>query len=101
MFVLPLIYCTAFFAAIHALYKKREQGIFLFIVFGLPIYTISLSVSYMFGLEKLIPFLQVFKEASILLFLLYAITKLKSDNNWTPIDKLMFSFLCINILYAV
>lgn len=101
MFVLPLIYCTAFFAAIHALYKKREQGIFLFIVFGLPIYTISLSVSYMFGLEKLIPFFQVFKEASILLFLLYTITNLKSDNNWTSVDKLMFSFLCINILYAL
>jgi len=101
MFVLPLIYCTAFFAAIHALYKKREQGIFLFIVFGLPIYTISLSVSYMFGLEKLIPFFQVFKEASILLFLLYAITNLKSGNNWTSVDKLMFSFLCINILYAL
>ncbi|MFZ9208921.1 MAG: O-antigen ligase family protein [Sediminibacterium sp.] len=101
MFVLPLIYCTAFFAAIHALYKKREQGIFLFIVFGLPIYTISLSVSYMFGLEKLIPFFQLFKEASILLFLLYAITNLKSGNNWTSVDKLMFSFLFINILYAV
>jgi len=101
MFVLPLIYCTAFFAAIHALYKKREQGIFLFIVFALPIYTISLSVSYMFGLEKLIPFLQLFKEISILLFLTYAITQLKSDNNWTSIDKLMFAFLCINILYAL
>jgi len=101
MFVLPLIYCSAFFAAIHALYKKREQGIFLFIIFGLPIYTISLSVSYMFGLEKLIPFLQVFKETSIVLFLLYAIRHLKSDNNWTSIDKLMFSFLGINILYAL
>jgi len=55
----------------------------------------------MFGLEKLIPFFQVFKEASILLFLLYAITNLKSDNNWTSVDKLMFSFLCINILYAL
>ena len=101
MFVLPIIYCSAFFAAIHALYKKREQGIFLFIIFGLPIYTISLSVSYMFGLEKLIPFLQVFKETSIVLFLLYAIRHLKSDNNWTTIDKLMFSFLGINILYAL
>jgi hypothetical protein len=101
MFVLPIIYCSAFFAAIHALYKKREQGIFLFIIFGLPIYTISLSVSYMFGLEKLIPFLQVFKETSIVLFLLYAITNLKSDNNWTNIDKLMFLFLGINILYAL
>jgi hypothetical protein len=68
MFVLPIIYCSAFFAAIHALYKKRQQGIFLFIIFGLPIYTISLSVCYMFGLEKLIPFFQVFKEASIVLF---------------------------------
>ena len=81
MFVLPLIYCSAFFAAIHALYKKREQGIFLFIIFGLPIYTISLSVAYMYGLEKLIPFFQVFKEISIVFFLLYAISQLKSNNN--------------------
>ena len=101
MFVLPLIYCTAFFAAIHALYKKRDQGIFLFIVFGLPIYSISLSVSYLYGLEKLIPFLQLFKEISIVAFLFYAITHLKSDNNWTSIDKLMFSFLCVNLLYAL
>ncbi|MFM6969984.1 MAG: hypothetical protein ACKOWZ_06270, partial [Sediminibacterium sp.] len=101
MFVLPLIYCTAFFAAIHALYKKRDQGVFLFIVFGLPIYTISLSVSYMFGLEKLIPFLQLFKEIIILFYLTYAITQLKSDNNWTSIDKLMFTFLCVNLLYAL
>ena len=101
MFVLPLIYCTAFFAAIHALYKKKDQGIFLFIVFGLPIYAISLSVSYMYGLEKLIPFLQLFKEISIVTFLIYAIKHLKSDNNWTRIDAFMFTFLCINVLYAV
>jgi hypothetical protein len=101
MFVLPLIYCTAFFSAIHALYKKRDQGIFLFIVFGLPIYTISLSVLHMFGLQKLIPFFQLFKETSILFFLLYAITQLKSDNKWTLIDKLMFLFLCINLIYAL
>ena len=101
MFVLPLIYCTAFFAAIHALYKKKDQGIFLFIVFGLPIYAISLSVSYMYGLEKLIPFLQLFKEISIVAFLIYAIKHLKSDNNWTRIDAFMFTFLCINVLYAV
>lgn len=101
MFVLPLIYCTAFFAAMHALYKKREQGLFLFIVFGLPIYSISLSISYLYGLEKIIPFFQLFKEISIVTFLLYAISQLKSDNNWTPIDKLMFGFLFVNILYAL
>ena len=101
MFVLPLIYCTAFFAAIHSLYKKREQGIFLFILFGLPIYTISLSVSYMIGIEKMIPFFQLFKETSVLLFIVYAISQLKSDNIWTPIDKLVLSFLCVNLVYAL
>ena len=93
MFVLPLIYCTAFFAAIHALYKKRDQGVFLFIVFGLPIYTISLSVSYMFGLEKLIPFLQLFKE---IIILFYQFLVIRQED--TTFMKRLFKYLCNIIL---
>ena len=101
MIVLPIIFCSAFFAALYALFQKQERGIFIFLIFGLPIYTISLSISYQYGLTKFIPVIQLFKEIIIIAYLGYAISKLKATNTFTNIDKLIFAFLGINIAYAL
>lgn len=100
MIVLPIIFCTAFFAALLALYQKQERGVFIFLIFALPIYSISLSVCFQFGLIKLIPAIQTFKEIIIISYLAFAISKLKSNSKWTIIDKLILAFLGVNTFYA-
>jgi hypothetical protein len=100
MIVLPIIFCSAFFASLYALFQKQERGIFIFLIFGLPIYTISLSICYQYGLTKFIPALQTSKEVIVVAYLVYAIAKLKATTTWTSIDKLVFAFLGVNIIYA-
>ena len=73
---------------------------FLFILFGLPIYTLSLSIAHMYGFTKLVPVLQTFKEITIVGFFVYAFSQLKTNNNWQTLDKIMLAFFCYNLLYV-
>ena len=100
MFIFPIIYIALFIASLYFLKEKQPNGIFLFILFGLPIYTLSLSVSHLYGFTKMVPFLQTFKEITILGFFLYAFSQLKTDNNWQTLDKIMLAFFCYNLLYV-
>lgn len=100
MFVFPIIYITLFIASLYFLKEKQPKGIFLFILFGLPIYTLSLSIAHMYGFTKLVPVLQTFKEIVILGFLMYAFFQLKTNNNWQTLDKIMLAFFCYNLLYV-
>ncbi len=100
MFLFPVIYITLFIASLYFLKEKQPNGIFLFILFGLPIYTLSLSITHMYGFTPLVPVLQTFKEMLILGFFVYALTQLRTDNNWQTLDKIMLAFFCYNLLYV-
>ncbi len=100
MFVFPIIYISAFIASIYFLKEKQSKGIFIFILFGLPIYTLSLSISHMYGFTQLVPVMQTFKEITIVGFFVYAFSQLKTNNNWQTLDKIMLAFFCYNLLYV-
>ncbi|MGZ4090689.1 MAG: hypothetical protein ACXVNO_08215, partial [Bacteroidia bacterium] len=66
MFIFPLIYVISFFIAAREVLKGNREGILIFLIFGLSIYTTAMSVTFMLGLKVLIPFFQFFKEILVL-----------------------------------
>ena len=69
MFVFPILYISFFIATLRSLAADKVKGIMLFVVFALPIYTTTLSVTHLYGFTAWIPYLQSFKEITIVLFL--------------------------------
>ena len=99
MFLFPLLYITLFICSLYFLKEKQPNGIFLFILFGLPIYTISLSITQMYGFTQLVPVLQTFKEVLILSFFITNFFQIKNNTKWQTLDKIMLAFFCYNLLY--
>ncbi len=101
MFIFPIFYVGLFITSLFYLSQKQQKGIFLFLLFGLPIYIISLSVAHMYGFGKMVPFMQSFKEASILLYLGFALFSLKvNETKWHLLDKIMVALFFYNLLYV-
>lgn len=101
MFLFPILYIAFFLVSLKYLAQDKVKGILLFIVFGLPIYTMALSVSYMYGLSKLIPVMQSFKELSLLLYLGYAILNIREKIQLQWMDRIMLAFFCYVFLYVL
>ncbi|SJZ73712.1 O-antigen ligase family protein [Sediminibacterium ginsengisoli] len=101
MFLFPCIYITAFFTAIYKLANNKQDGILFFIIFGLPIYITSLSISHMYGLGKIIPVLQILKEVTVLIALLVFVSHHKKKIRLTTADWLVLSYAAYNLLYIV
>ena len=100
MFLFPVIYIAAFILSIKNLFQKKLNGIFLFFIFGLPIYITSLSVTYQLGFTKLVPILQSFKELLLIGLLAYLIVTFKRKIHFHLIDKLVLFFLGYSLLYV-
>ena len=101
MLLFPIIYISSFLYSLVSLFKKKVSGIFLFLVFGLPIYTTALSVSYTSGLGKMLPLLQSFKEILILSALGYLLYYFSRKFVWHLIDKLIVVFFLYSLLYII
>lgn len=101
MFLFPILYIAFFLVSLKYLAQDKVKGILLFIVFGLPIYTMALSVSYMYGFSKLIPVMQSFKELLLLLYLGYAILNIREKIQMQWMDKIMLAFFCYVFLYVL
>ena len=77
------------------------EGLLIFLVFGLPIYINTMSVSFAAGLGKAIPFLQSFKELLVVIscvlisFSVHQYKKIKLHF----IDKLMIFFFLYTLAY--
>lgn len=100
MFLFPIIYICSFLFFVRDLVRNKFEAIVRFIVFGLPIYTIALSVSYLYGLSSLNPFLQSFKETAIILALGLLIYKLNKKIKFHIIDRLMLVFFFYVLIYV-
>lgn len=101
MFLFPVIYITAFILSVYYLLKDKVRGVLLFFVFGLPLYTIALSVSFMYGFRKYIPFLQSFKEIIVLAALVYLLLAMKKKLKLHLVDKLIIAFFLYSSLYVL
>jgi hypothetical protein len=103
LLLFPLIYITAFIYGLFHLAKSKMQGLLVFLIFGLPIYINTMSVSFAFGLAKAIPFLQFFKEfivvisCVIIAFSVHEYKKIKLHF----IDKLVIFFFLYTLAYFI
>jgi len=100
MFLFPIIYISFFLATLKSLAANKVKGIMLFVIFGLPIYTTTLSVTYLLGFGNWIPYLQAFKEITILLFLGYCILNMQTKFKWQWMDKIIAGFAIYACLYT-
>lgn len=101
LLIFPIIYVLSFLASILALIRGRNNAVFLFIIFGLPIYTTSLSISFDLGMRWLVTLIQYSKETLILVFFINTILSINKRPVLYTIDKLILSFLLLNLLYLV
>ncbi len=92
MFLFLIIYICSFLFFLKDLFKGNPDGIVRFIIFGLSIYTVSLSISYLYGYSKINPFFQSFKEIAILSTLVYLLYKLDKKIRFQIVDKLVLAF---------
>lgn len=101
IFLFPFVYVLSFFYAIVRLFKKKIDGFLIFIVCGLPIYINALSVSFLFGLGKWIPYLQSLKEIAVIATLFVVIREITKLPVLHLIDKLILVFFGYTLLYVI
>ena len=101
MFIFPLIYIISFFVAAREVLKGNRDGVLIFLIFGLSMYTTAMSVTFMLGLKALIPFFQFFKELLILSTLLLNIISLKHRPRFHAIDFAILLFLFYLVIDAI
>jgi len=101
MFVFTLIFVASFVIAFREVLKGRRDGVLIFIILGLSMYTTAMSVTYTLGLKLFVPVFQYFKEILILCTLTLNIVKLRYRPRFHLIDYAIFSFLALTLLYAL
>ena len=101
IFLFPFVYVLSFFYAIVRLFKKKIDGFLIFIVCGLPIYINALSVSFLFGLGKWIPYLQSLKEIAVMATFFVVIREINKRPVFHLIDKLVIVFFAYTFLYVL
>lgn len=101
MILFPIIFFSAFFVSLKDLIVRNKQGIFVFMIIGLPIYTTSMAVALQSGLGDLIPFMQPLKELLILILLGTSIWELKRKIRLQKVDYAILAYLGYNILYVI
>lgn len=99
LIVFPLIYLLAFFFSVKEIAGGRRQGILLFFIFGLSIYTSTLSVLFTLGLRDLIIFFQPLKEFLILVVLGICIWYYRQRFVLQVIDYLVIAFFLYSLIY--
>lgn len=101
LFIFPLIYLTSFFVALREVIKGYRQGVLVFLIFGLSMYTTAMSVAFLLGLKDLIPIFQYFKEVLIISLFILNIVTLKYIPRLHLIDYAILAFLAYTLLYAI
>ena len=101
MFVFPVIYISSFLAALYCLFRNKPEGILIFLICGLPIYTTTLSIVNMYGFPSVVPVLQSFKELLILASLGHVLYHYRGKLQLHLVDKLMLFFWGYTLLYVL
>ena len=101
LLLFPLIYIASFIYGVYHLAKSKMEGLLIFMIFGLPIYINTMSVSFASGLGIAIPYLQFFKELLVVLscvFISFTVHQYKKIKLHF-IDKLMIFFFLYTLAY--
>lgn len=87
--------------AVREVLKGRTEGILLFLIFGLSMYTTAMSVAFMMGFKSLIPVFQFFKEILVLSVLTLNILSLRYRPRFHLLDYAILAFLGYTFIYAI
>ena len=87
--------------AVREVCKGRTEGILLFLIFGLSMYTTAMSVAFMMGFKSLIPVFQFFKEILVLSVLTLNILSLRYRPRFHLLDYAILAFLGYTFIYAI
>ncbi len=101
LILFPLIYISSFIFALKGIITGNRQSALLFLLFGLPIYISTLSITFSMGFGGVIGFLQVFKELLIFLLLSSQLINLKTRFKYHWLDYLVIAYFLYLFLYAV
>ena len=101
MIIFTLIFIFSFVIAMREIIKGDTQGLLLFIIFGLSMYTTAMSVAFTIGLKGFIPVLQFFKEIIVLIVLGINLFSLRKKPRFHIIDYLILFFFGYTFLYAI
>lgn len=99
LIVFPLIFLLAFLFSVKEIAGGQKQGILLFFIFGLSIYTTTLSVLFNLGLRELIIFFQPLKELLVLAVLGICIWQYRQKFVLHIIDYLVIIFFLYSLIY--
>ena len=101
LFIFPIIYFISFLQSLLRLIERKIEDFLVFFVFGLPIYTTSLSLSFLYGLGFLVPVMQSFKEISVIAGLSFVLYHWKRKIQLHLIDKLLLLFFVYTFIYVL
>jgi len=101
MFIFPLVFIISFFFALREIYNGNTSGVLIFMIFGISMYTTAMSVTFLYGLKDIIPFMQSFKELMILLVLVLNLFALRHKPRLHLLDYLILSLFTYLVLYAI
>lgn len=101
MFIFPIIYIVAFLMTIREFLKGKKQAFFIFLIFGLSIYTTAMSVTFKLGFSSSIGFLQSFKELLVIGLLSWSVYDLKEKVKFHFIDYAILAYFTYTFLYVI
>ncbi len=99
VYIFPLLFLISFAISLYKILRGDPNGLFVFLIGGLPFYAISLSSFYLLGGKNIIPFIQSTKELIILLSLVTLILQNNTQFKWTLLDKLIVLFFVFSAIY--
>jgi hypothetical protein len=100
VYIFPLLFLISFAISLYKILRGDPNGLFVFLIGGLPFYAISLSTFYLLGGKNIIPFIQSTKELIIVLSLVTLILQNNTPFKWTLLDKLIVLFFVFSSIYV-
>ncbi|WP_432710274.1 hypothetical protein [Pedobacter sp.] len=101
MFIFPLLFIVSFIMSLREIIRGNKDGMLLFLIFGLSMYTTAMSVAFSLGLKDLIPVFQFFKELMIFSVLGLNIMSLTRKPRFHVLDYMILAFFLYSLLYAL
>ncbi len=101
LLLFPFVYLLSFLYAFRELSKGNSQGLIVYIIFGLSIYTTALAIVFNFGYRNFLPVLQSFKEVLVALVFLVSLWNLKRKLHFHFVDYAVAAFFSYTLLYAL
>lgn len=100
VFIFPLLFLASFILGCYKILKGDPNGLFIFLIGGLPFYAISLSTFFLIGGKNIIPIIQSTKELVILLSLTTLVLQGNTLFKWTLLDRLIVLFFVFSSIYV-